>query len=98
MGEYTPPPAPSRPVDCGSEPSESSGSGAQEHAERGDGGGAAEQERGGIRGTWRGLQRLGPGSGVCAGKGAASLSGRPSLAPGSPPANRPGLAARLAQL
>lgn len=55
---------------------------------------AAEQEGGGINRTRRGPKWPGPGSGVCAGKRAATAPGHPSLAPGSPPANRPGFAAR----
>lgn len=52
---------------------------------------------GGSSGTWRESARPLPGSGVCARKGAAAVPGRPSPAPGSPPARRPGLAARQAQ-
>ncbi|KAJ8797356.1 hypothetical protein J1605_017584 [Eschrichtius robustus] len=52
---------------------------------------------GGISGTWRGPARPMPRSGVCSAKGAAAAPGRPSLAPGYPPARRLGLAARQEQ-
>ena len=52
---------------------------------------------GGISGTWRGPARPLPRSGVCSAKGAAAAPGRPSLAPGYPPARRLGLAARQEQ-
>lgn len=94
----TPQPPPLAAPSMVSQSPASSGSGAQEHAEWGDCGVAAEQEGGGISGTRRGPQRLRPGSGVCAEKGAAAVSGLPSLAPGSQPMSRPGLAARQALL